>query len=433
MEENLTMKTEFKSDMNVDAGEVLEFAAELGHLMLENGAEIFRVEETMERISTYYGVEKKDFFVLSNGIFATGRSFAKVMFIPFKGTQLRRVVEASQLSRDIESGKYSLEQAKSKLAEIRNMKLEPAWIQVLASCIGSGCFGAIFGGSRMDCVAAAVVGLLLWIFVIAVGKANFSKIFTNACGGAFATLLCIIFHRIGFGDSLGHIMVGALIPLVPGVPFTNGIKDIANEDYLAGATRLLDALMVFFYIAMGVSITLLGYSHIYSGIGDVWKDYLVVDFDVLTQSFVAQFIMAFFGTAAFAILFGVQRNALLQCGICGMAGWIVYLALARYASFSPAEATIFGTILVAVISRFMAVLYKCPTTVFLITGIFPMVPGGGIYWTIYNVVSSHFRDALSSGATAIMVTVAIVFGIVLVNEIPQRFFKINRRALSSQQ
>ena len=54
-------------------------------------------------------------------------------------------------------------------------------------------------------------------------------------------------------DVLGNIITGAIIPLVPGVPFTNGIRDLANEDYIAGATRLLDALMVFLCIAAGVS------------------------------------------------------------------------------------------------------------------------------------------------------------------------------------
>ena len=52
-----------------DEKEVLEFAAEAGYVLLENGAEISRVEETVTRICTYYGVHNEHLFVLSNGIF----------------------------------------------------------------------------------------------------------------------------------------------------------------------------------------------------------------------------------------------------------------------------------------------------------------------------------------------------------------------------
>ena len=90
-----------------DDREVLETAMEAGHILLENGAEIFRVEETMERIAAHYGVERKDFFVLSNGIFTTGDcepgqrggQYARVQHIPVKSAQLDRVVAVNQLSR----------------------------------------------------------------------------------------------------------------------------------------------------------------------------------------------------------------------------------------------------------------------------------------------------------------------------------------------
>ena len=94
-----------------DDREVLETAMEAGHILLENGAEIFRVEETMERIAAHYGVERKDFFVLSNGIFTTGDcgpgqrggQYARVQHIPVKSAQLDRVVAVNQLSREIEA------------------------------------------------------------------------------------------------------------------------------------------------------------------------------------------------------------------------------------------------------------------------------------------------------------------------------------------
>lgn len=242
-----------------DVGRVLELANEAGKILLENGAEIFRVEETMKRISSALGVEHDDFFVLSNGIFTTGGDpahrnrgvFAMVKHIPVKGTQLNRVVAVNQLSREIVAGKYSLDEIEEKLREIRSMAGMPSWAQVLASGIGSGCFCFLLGGTLLDSLAAFLVGMLLWIYLLALGK-SLSKIMCNLCGGALVTLLCIVCLHFHLGSNLDHMIVGTIMPLIPGVPFTNGIRDIANSDYISGSVRLLDAILIFLSIAIGV-------------------------------------------------------------------------------------------------------------------------------------------------------------------------------------
>lgn len=148
---------------------------------------------------------------------------------------------------------------------------------------------------------------------------------------------------------------------------------------------------------------------------------------MVTQTVALQIVMAFFGTIAFAVLFGAPRKFYIHCGACGMVGWAVYILFYRYVSFSPAEATFVGTLVVAAISRILAVQLRCPTTIFLITGIFPMVPGGGIYWTLFYLVTGQYSRALSSGGEAIMVTIAIVFAIVVINELPGKWFRFSLR------
>ena len=165
--------------------QALAIASEAGHILLENGAEISRVEETMERIATHYGVESKSFFVLSNGIFTTSSTnkYANVEFIPFKGTQLDKVVAVNQLSRDIVAGKYTLDAAQARLREIRAMKPHPYFEQVLASALGSAGFCIVFGGGMLDCAASFVCGILLWLFVLYVSAPYLSKIVGNIAGG----------------------------------------------------------------------------------------------------------------------------------------------------------------------------------------------------------------------------------------------------------
>ena len=406
--------------------EALAVASEAGHILLENGAEISRVEETMERIASHYGVDSKSFFVLSNGIFTTSsfNKYANVEFIPFKGTQLDKVVAVNQLSRDIVSGKYTLEAAEKQLKVIRTMPPHPRWEQVLASALGSAGFCIVFGGGMLDCAASFVCGILLWLFVLFVTAPHMSKIVGNIVGGFFVTGLCILFHRIGFGHSLPNMIIGAIIPLIPGVPFVNGVRDLANEDYIAGATRLLDALLVFFCIAAGVALAFVCDSLISGSM--IRLQGMTVD--PFTFKMPVQIVASFIGTAAFAVLFGVPRKYYVLCGVSGVLGWILYMVLVRYAAFTAPAATVFATMLVVLSARYFSVLDRCPAIVFLLCGIFPLVPGAGVFWTSYYVVSDQLRLALGSGFMAVKVTIAIVLGIILISELPARMFSGRRAA-----
>ena len=417
MAEKLQTSEEILEEQHAQA---LAVASEAGHILLENGAEISRVEETMERIASHFGVDSTSFFVLSNGIFTTSsfNKYANVEFIPFKGTQLDKVVAVNQLSRDIVAGKCSLEEARVRLHEIRTMKPHPVWEQVLASALGSAGFCIVFGGGLLDCAASFVCGILLWLFVLFVTAPHLSKIVGNIVGGFFVTALCIAFHRIGFGHSLPNMIIGAIIPLIPGVPFVNGVRDVANEDYIAGATRLLDALLVFFCIAAGVALAFVCDS-LFFGEMIVLKGMTV---DPVTFAMPIQIVASFIGTAAFAVLFGVPRKYYVLCGISGVLGWILYMVLARYAGFTPPAATVFATMLVVLSARYFSVLDRCPAIVFLLCGIFPLVPGAGVFWTSYYVVSDQLRLALGSGFMAVKVTIAIVLGIILISELPARVF-----------
>ena len=121
-------------EMN-DTAEVLEVASIAGHILLENGAEISRVEDTMARISSHYGVDSGHFFVLSNGIFTTGSKgrYANVEFIPIRGIQLSKVAEVNKLSYDIAAGKYTLAQARSRLTLCAAVAIRVKAAQILVA------------------------------------------------------------------------------------------------------------------------------------------------------------------------------------------------------------------------------------------------------------------------------------------------------------
>lgn len=139
---------------------------------------------------------------------------------------------------------------------------------------------------------------------------------------------------------------------------------------------------------------------------------------------IGEVISAAVGTMAFSLLFGVPKKYYLHCGGIGAAGWVLYKVMLDKVGVSIAVSVFFATVLIVLLSRFAAVFEKCPATVFMITGIFPLVPGAQIYWATYYLVTDNLYKAFDSGFLALKIMISIVLGIVVVFEIPYKFFKI---------
>jgi len=417
-------------EQKADFTQVLELASEAGHVLLENGAEISRVEDIMARISTYYGVDSKNFFILSNGIFTSGKAgkvakaggqastYANVDFIPIRSSQLNKVTAVNRLSYDISAGKYTVEEARKRLEEIRHLPKKPDWLQVLASTTASGGFAIIFGGGWSDCLAAAIAGFILFLFVVLVSNRYLSKIVASISNALVMMTSCIVLWRLGLGNSLSNIVVGAIMPLVPGLAFTNGVRDLANSDYLAGLTRLTDALLGFFCIAVGVSGAFLLDGWIFGGLIQLKE----VTASQQTYSFLWQCLGAFLGTWGFAALYNVDKEQYLLSGIVGMLGWVVYLVTLRFAGATPVISSLAASFAVCLMSRFSAVPTRCPAQIFIICGIFTLVPGAGLFWFSYYLTAGNIGLGMEFGFLAVKVAIAIVMGIILAMELPQSFF-----------
>ena len=138
---------------------------------------------------------------------------------------------------------------------------------------------------------------------------------------------------------------------------------------------------------------------------------------------IQQLLAAAVGTVAFALLFSVPSRFYFHCGVVGAVGWLIY-CLCQDVGASANESIFFATVVVILLSRIFAVRERCPATVFVICGIFPLVPGAGIYWTAYYLVTNQLQDALVSGFSAIKAVVALVLGIVVVFEMPHKWFRL---------
>ena len=251
--------------------EILALAVEIGDALLRNGAEVYRVEDTVMHILEAYEIENYDVYVLSNGIFASANedredACSMIRHIPLGTTHLGRIAALNQLSREIEEGLHTPKEAKAWLLDIQRMPEKPKMHQVLASGVGSACFCFLFGGDVVDSMVAFLSGFVLYVYLLYLLRGRMSKIATNISGGALVTLIAVFLYQAGIGHHLDKVIIGSIIPLVPGVNFTNAIRDIADQDYIAGSVRMLDALLVTFCIALGVGLIITGYHQLAGGL-----------------------------------------------------------------------------------------------------------------------------------------------------------------------
>ncbi len=237
----------------------LELSFQMGEVLLKNGAEISRVQETMERVARAYEIDTFDVYVLTNAIFATGveqgvEHAARLKHIPSTTIHFGRIQAVNQLSREIAEGRHSVEEAFAILGEVRAIPYSRLPLAVVACAVGSACFSYLFGGTWRDALVAFVCGVVLELYLYWTGKRGLSKFLTNLSSSALVTLCGAALLLCGLGDNLDKIIIGSIIRLVPGVALTTSIRDFFNGDYLSGAIRLLDALLVGGCIAVGVGV-----------------------------------------------------------------------------------------------------------------------------------------------------------------------------------
>ena len=130
-----------------------------------------------------------------------------------------------------------------------------------------------------------------------------------------------------------------------------------------------------------------------------------------------QFLLAGAGTLSFAVLFASPKRTLPYCGLVGAMGWFIY-ELAVLFGLESFAASLLAVIPLTLLARIFAIVLKTPVTIFLLAGIFPLVPGAGIYYTAYYFIQGSNALALSNGISTFKVAVALAIGITLVLSVP---------------
>lgn len=244
----------------MQTAELMEIVLRAGEIMLTSGAEIYRVEETIIRICSSYGV-KCESFVLPTGIFISIADENGGMQTSFKRIRQRtvdlsRIDRVNTFSRGLMNNRLEYGEAIARLSDIASGRQYNLPVRLSAAAVASFVFAVLFQGSWYDGAAAAVIGALVFLMKEGLGKKGFFQFFELFSAGLAAGFLSIAAVRLFPGLNEYKIIIGAVMLYLPGMAMTNGIKDAFYGDLVASFTRMGEAFLVAAAVAAGVAISL---------------------------------------------------------------------------------------------------------------------------------------------------------------------------------
>lgn len=143
-------------------------------------------------------------------------------------------------------------------------------------------------------------------------------------------------------------------------------------------------------------------------------------------------VIAFISTIAFAIIFHTPKKQYIFAGFVGGFGWLIYIVYMHFTN-DTVFASFFAALGLTYLGRIFSFSRRAPLPVFLISGIFPIVPGAGIYYTGYHIFMNDNAAAASTGLTTIKIAIAIALGIGIVISLPRAFFTFRKASAQTQQ
>lgn len=225
-------------------------------LVLENGGETYRVEETAMRMAGGLGLDDVNVVAFPTSIFVNVDGRSRIRRITHRGTNSARLARVNDVSRRVERGELTLDEAGQALDAIA---AERGWSQpmmILAYGVSSASFALVFGGGLGSFFVAFVVGMLVQIIQPLFARISMGTLLFNFCGGFLTALLCqATSHAIAYGD-VNAAIIGGIMPLLTGLLMTTAVRDTMYGDLISGIARAVEALLLAACVALGVFVGL---------------------------------------------------------------------------------------------------------------------------------------------------------------------------------
>ena len=396
----------------MDYNILLDLVANLGHRLAMAGAETFRIEESVNRIMTAYGLEAET-FAIPNCLTVSlrtpdGQSMTRMRRIGQHGNDLDAVERYSNLSRRICAETPAPSVALQWLEDTDKSRVYHRFpVMLLGHFLGACGFAIFFGGGLTESVCGGLCGVLLGLVAYFAEKWHINQFFTTTVSSFAMAVLAFFLGGLVPWVNCTPVIVGTLMILVPGLLFTNAMRDIIFGDTNSGINRIVQVLLIAVAIALGA--------------GSAWflssKLIAMPTTDSIPNNTVwLQLLGAMIGCLGFTIIYNIHFPGGLFCVVGGVLTWGVYCLAASF-QLSPAMASFLAAIVAAVYSEIMARIRKYPAISYLVVSCFPLLPGAGVYFTTYCAVQGDMAGFASKGKETITIAGALAVGILLVSTV----------------
>ena len=387
---------------------LIALAAELGCCLMTSGAEIYRTEESVQRLIQAYGAPFCQVFAIPNCITVSltdpdGRPVTQIRRVPSHGTDIDQLEQYNTLCRRLCRETPPLDEAMAQLAQItRSRRGYPIWVQLFGYFLGCGAFTLFFGGGPVDGLCGGLCGIAIGICLSIMTRARANLFFKTIAGALFSALVAVALTRLRAEGNLDAIIIGALMALVPGIAFTNAMRDLIAGDMVSGISKTAEALLIGTGIALGTALGL-------------WLSGWQAATGTTTQtSMLIPCVCAFIACIGFCLLFNIHGAGMLLCATGGMLGWLVYLLAAPLANSAIVQSFL-AALAIAAWSEIMARVRKSPVTSYLLIALFPLVPGGGIYYSMQHAMAGQTQAFLDTLLHTLGVAGALALGVLMVS------------------
>lgn len=249
--------------VNVFQKKVLMLALYAGEIMMRNGAEVYRVEDTMTRICKSCKIDSVEVFATPTGIFISmdkggdeDDTQTYIKRIAGINTDLRKISDVNHFSRQFTTTDLSVDKGMEILKDIDEKKGYPLALRVIGAIMVSAAFCVIMGGKPVDCCIAVVSGALCYLFSRLLKRVDINSFVTGFCSCALASVIALAASLTIEGANYNPIIISAIMLFVPGVALTNSIRDFLSGDMLSGVARLMEAILTAISLAAGAGVVI---------------------------------------------------------------------------------------------------------------------------------------------------------------------------------
>lgn len=396
----------------MDYNLLLELATDLGYRLAMNGAETFRIEESVRRVLAAYHIES-EVFAIPNCLTVSietpeGKPMTRMRRIGFHGNDLDTVEKYSNLSRRICSEIPEPTVARNWLLETdRSLRSYRFPLILLGHFLGAFGFSIVFGGSLIDGLCSGISGILIGLISRLMGNLKVNPFFNTIASAFVMAFASYSMAALGIAQNADTVIIGALMILVPGLIFTNAMRDIIFGDTNSGINRIVQVLLIAAAIALGT--------------GAGWRAadlfFMVPSGGTpLVHLYEIQNIATFIACAGFCIIFNIHGFGIAICALGGMLTWIVY-CVCGYFGCDIYVSYFFSAVVAAGYSEIMARVRKYPAISYLVIAIFPLIPGAGIYYATSFLMQSNQEAFTQKALQTIGIAGVIAVGILVISTI----------------